>query len=649
MFLPRLCIERPVLATVFSLALLVFGVVGYSRLPVRELPDVDIPVVSVSTVLPGASPEVVESQVTEVLEEELNGIEGLDIITSESREEVSAITLQFELGRDIDAAAQDVRDRIARVRRLLPEDAEEPRVAKIDLDAQAIMWLALSSATYGPHEIMTLADRRVRPRLEAIAGVGRVIVGGSNREAIRVEIDREALAAYGLATTDVVAALRRQNVELPAGRIEGTWREFVVKAHGQLSSPEAFARLVLAYRGGAPVRLGDVASVRLGYENERVRARFNGMLTTGLGIVKQSRANTLEVARRVKETVAKLRSELPEGVRLDIAFDQSPFIRRSVAEVQRALLAAAVLVVVVIFVFLQSARSTIIPSLAMPVAIMATFGVIYFLGFTINNLVLMALTLSVGVVVDDAIIVLENIYRHMEAGSERRQAALDGSQEIAFAVVATTLTLVAVFVPIAFLGGIVGRFFYEFGISVAVAVVVSSFVALTLTPMLCSRFLRPGSTASRRGTLGRLARGFDAAVGRLSGAYGVALEQVLAHPVATLAVVAGAFLASAALFRAVGKEFVPTDDRGYFIATLRTPEGSTVAYHDRYQRQVERLLDETPEVRSYFSVVAIPRGGPGKVNTGVMFVRLKPREQRRRSAAEVIAELRQRTRAIPAV
>ncbi len=646
MFLPRLCIERPVLASVFSLGLLVFGIVGYSRLSVRELPDVEFPIVSVSTVLPGASPEVVESEVTEILEEELNGIEGVDFIRSVSGEQFSKIVIQFDLERDIDAAAQDVRARVARVRRRLPDEVEEPRVAKIDVDAEAIMWLAVYSDTRRTMEIMDYADNIVRPQLEAVPGVGRVIVGGSNRQAMRVEIDRELIAAFGLSVTDVVNALRQQNVELPAGRIEGTWREFVVKAEGDLSTPEEFRHLVVSYRGDAPIRLGDVAQVRQGYENERTSARFNGVTTSGLGIVKQSRANTLTVARGVKHKLEKIRGDLPDGIQVAIAFDQSPFIEHSVAEVRNALVIAGVLVVIVIFVFLQSARTTLIPSVAMPVAILATFGVIYFLGFTINNLVLMALTLSVGVVVDDAIIVLENVYRHLEQGDDRLRAAVRGSTEIAFAVVATTLTLVAVFVPIAFLSGVVGRFFFEFGISVAVAVAVSSFVALTLTPMLCSRFLKVGSTASRDNASGRLARRFDALVSRLSVAYGRLLQRVLDHRGVTVAVLLVAMALSALLFSMIGKEFVPSDDRGYFIASIHTPEGSTLAYQDRYQRIIESMLDRTPEIRSYFSVLAISRGGPGKVNAGIMFVRMQPNEMRRRGTADVIADLRRQAAAV---
>jgi hydrophobe/amphiphile efflux-1 (HAE1) family protein len=475
-----------------------------------------------------------------------------------------------------------------------------------------------------------------------VPGVGRVRAGGSNAEAIRVELSRDRLAAYGLTVGDVVTALRQQNVEIPSGRVEGTWREFVVKTEGEFADAEGFRTLIVDYVGGAPVRLGDIAAIRRGFENERTRASYNGIRTSGLGIVKQSQANTLAVATGVKRRLEELRPQLPDGFEMQIAFDQSPFIERSVREVQQALLIAGVLVVIVIFVFLQSVRTTIIPSIVMPVAIMATFGVIYFLGFSINNLVLMALTLVVGVVVDDAIIVLENVYRHMEEGEARVQAARAGSSEIAFAVIATTLTLVAVFVPIAFLGGTTGRFFFEFGISVAVAVSVSSFVALTLTPMLCSRFLSVGSTAGRPGLAGRMARTFDSALDRCSFAYARSLDWAFRHRPIVVTALLSSVVMSGMLFANAGKEFVPQDDRGYFMVSIRTPEGSTFAYQDRYQTEVERLLDETPDVRSYFSIVAISRGGPGKVNSGVMFVRLQPWGRRERTANEIVADLRVR-------
>jgi multidrug efflux pump len=645
-FLPRISIERPVLATVFSLTLVVFGITGYSRLPVRELPNVEFPVVSVVTVLPGASPEVVETEVTEVLEEQLNGIEGLDSLRSTSSEQVSRITLQFDLARDIDAAAQDVRDRVGRVLNRLPEDVDQPRVRKIDADAQAIMWIALYSDSRERMELIDVADNVIRPRLETVPGVGQIMVGGSNRRAMRVEVNRNALAAYDVTVTEILRAAQDENVEVPSGRIEGTWREFVVKTEGEYSTPEGFRSLIVAHRDGQPIRLGDLAEVRHGYENERTMARFNGVPTTGLGIVKQSRANTLDVAKGVKQAVLDLKQELPDGFKLKVAFDQSGFIEQSVAEVQQSLIIAGVLVVIIIFVFLQSVRSTLIPSIVIPVALISTFGVMYFLNFTINNLTLMALTLVVGVVVDDAIIVLENVYRHMEAGETRREAALKASEEIAFAVIATTLTLVAVFVPIAFLSGIVGRFFFEFGISVSIAVCASSFVALTLTPMLCSRFLQLGTTATKKGIFGTAARAFDRWLERLAELYVRALGWTLRHRAVMVVVLVIAVIASASMISAVGKEFVPDDDRGYFIASIKTPEGSSLAYHDFYQKKVETLLEETAEIRSFFSIVALSSGGPGSVNSGIMFVRLVDPNERDLTTQEVVTKMRRGAGAI---
>lgn len=640
MLLPRLSIQRPVLATVFSLALVVLGLTGWSRLPVRELPNVDFPIVSVTTVLPGASPEVVETEITEILEEELNGVEGIDNMKSSSSEQVSNITIQFDLARDIDAAAQDVRDRVSRVRSQLPDETEEPEIRKIDVDAQAIMWIALFSDTRTSLELIDLADKQIRPRLETLPGVGQIVVGGSNKRAMRVELDRDRLTASRVAVAEVLSALRRENVEIPSGRVEGAWREFVVRTEGDLETPEEFADLIVAYRGAHPVRLRDVASVRYGYENERTAARFNGRPTTGLGVVKQSKANTLAVADAVKEEIARIRATLPDGFRLEVAFDQSTFIEQSVDEVQESLLLASILVVVIIFVFLQSSRSTLIPSIVIPVSLLSAFGAMYFLDFTINNLTLLALTLVVGVVVDDAIIVLENVYRHMEEGKGRVEAALVASDEIAFAVVATTLSLVVVFVPIAFLDGVVGRLFYEFGITVTVAVAVSGFVALTLTPMLCSKMLSLGTTAARQNALGAMARAFDRGVTALAAAYARTLAVALHHRLASVGILLVATAASVGLFFVVGKEFVPEDDRGYFLVSLKSPEGSTLAYQDSVQRQVEAILDHTPEVRSYFSVVAFGAGGPGGVNAGIMFVRMQDVGERSLSTQEVLTRLR---------
>ncbi len=646
MFLPRICVERPVFATVLSLTLLVFGIVGYVRLPVRELPDIEFPVVTIVTMLPGASPEVVETEITEILEEELNGVEGIDTIQSVSSEQVSNITLQFNLDRDIDSAAEDVRDRVARVRNQLPEDAEDPQVAKFDVSAETIMWVALYSHTRSPFEITELAENFVKPRLQTLPGIGSVRTGGSNEEALRIELDRDLLANYALTVNAVVGALRAQNVEIPSGRVEGRWREFVVKTQGQFNTPEGFASLVLAYRGDSPVRLGDVAKIRYGFENERTTANYSGQRTTGLGIVKQSKANTLAVAAAVKEELERIRPQLPEGFDLQIAFDQSPFIKESVDDVTEAMLESGILVVLSIFVFLQSFRSTLIPALAIPVSIVASFGVIYFLGFTINNLVLMALTLVIGEVVDDAIIVLESAYRHMEEGKNRVAAALAASDEVVVAVIATTLTMAAVFAPIAFLGGTVGRLFFEFGMSVVVSVTVSAFVALTLTPMLCSRWLSLGTTAQRPGTLGALARAFDRWLESFSRGYDRLLTAALDHRGWTVVIVLASVAVSVLLFMGVGKEFIPQDDRGYFTVSIKTAEGSTIAYQEKQQRRIEELLDATPEVRSYFSVVAVGMGGAGSVNQGIMFVRMHPRDARKRSAEEILSDLRVRAQAI---
>lgn len=626
-----------------SVGLIAFGLVGYLKLPVREIPDIELPTVSVVTVMRGASPEVVETEVTEILEEELNGVDGVDIMESSSQEEVSRISITFDLDRDIDAAAQDVRDRVARAAARLPEDAEDPSVTKLDINAQAIMWIALFSDSRSVFDLIDISENLITPRLETVPGVGRVQSGGSNSLAMRVELDRKMLAAHGVTVTDVVDALLAQNVEVPGGRVEGTWREFVVKTQGEFDSPEGFERLIVTYRNESPVRLGDVATVRHGFANERTTANFNGVRTIGMGIIKLTGANTLDVANGVKAALADVERQLPDGYTLQIAFDQSTFIEQSIREVEQSLLLAGVLVVFVIFAFLQSARSTLIPSATMPVAIISTFGVIYFLGFTINNLVLMALTLVVGVVVDDAIIVLENIYRHMEEGAPRREAAFAASSEIAFAVVSTTLTLIAVFIPIAFLGGMTGRFFYEFGISVIVAVSVSSFVALTLTPMLCSRFLVLGTTAERKNLFGRVARSFDVGLSRTAEAYSRLLDKALEQRGIMVMILVAAVGMSVVLFRSVGKEFLPQDDRGYFNVAVSTPEGSTLAYQQRYQTAVEHLLDDTEEVRSYFSILAAGRGGPGAVNSGFMFVRMSPKEDRERWAPEILSGLRRQS------
>jgi multidrug efflux pump len=635
-------IRRPVFATVLSIALVLFGWIGYTKLPVRELPDIDFPVVSVVTTLPGADPEVVEKEVTEVLEEEINTIEGIKTLTSESSENVSRITVEFELERDIDTAANDVRDKIARVRGQLPEDADEPVVSKVDLDANAIMWISVNADDVSLRTLTDYADNVVKERLQRLPGVGSIIIGGEKRLAVRVRLDADRLAAYQLTVTDVVAALRRENVEIPSGRIESTQREFVVKTAGEFETPEAFNDLVVAFRDDAPVRLRQLGVAEEGDENERSLARFNLRPHVSLGILKQSNANTVDVARAVRHEIDALVPTLPPRYRLQVSFDSSVFIEESVAEVQSSLVIAGILVVLVILLFLHTPRSAVIPALAIPTSTLATFGVMYFLGFTINNLTLLALTLLIGVVVDDAIIVLENIHRHVEAGMDRMRAALHGTTEIALAAFAATLTLVAVFAPVAFITGVIGRFFYEFGITVAIAILVSLFVALTLTPMLCSRLLVHDEP---RGIF----RLFEQGVTRTAASYRRALVWSLAHRGTVTAAAAGTFLAIGALFLVLGKEFVPPEDRAGFMSIVESAEGATLEHHDQLQRRIEEILVKIPEVRANTAFVGLSQGTIGAVNRGMIFTRLYPRAQRARSQQDVMAEVRAKVAGVPGV
>ena len=639
----ELCIRRPVLTTVATIGLVIAGWIGFDRLPIRQLPDVDFPVVSVFTVLPGASPEVVEREVTEILESEVNTVEGIKTLTSESREEVSSITAEFTLDRDVDVAAQDIRDKVSRARGRLPEDADEPIVSKLDLDAQAILWLSLNSDTHAPVELSEVADDLVKERLQRLAGVGRVIIGAWKEFAVRVRVDADRLAAHGLTIQDLTAAFDRENVDLPSGRIENVEREFVIRTDAQFPTPESFSEMVIAYREETPVRLGDVAVAEGGIANERTVGRFTGRPTVGLGILKQSKANTVAVADAVKEALPEIRRELPDGFRLEESYDSSIFIRESVDHVRQTLQLGGLLVVVVIFLFLGSLRSTVIPAIVMPTATIATFGLMYFLDFSLNTLTLLALTLAVGVIVDDAIVVLESAYRHMESGEDRLTASRRGTREIAFAVVASSLSLCAVFLPVAFLSGVTGRFFFEFGMTVVGVIGVSTALALTLTPMLCSRYLAVGERASR------LARRLGAALERLSEGYRRLLHVALAHRAAVVAIAVVSAGASVWLFGAVGKEFFPEEDRGSFVVATETPEGSTVGHHDRYQQAVEAILLSTPEVRNFASFVGLSSAGPGEVNSGIIFVRLHPRERRARSQEAVMDDVRRRARRLSGV
>lgn len=487
MVLADISIHRPVLATVMSLMIVLIGIIGYQRLSVREYPKIDAPVVSVRTVYAGASAEIIESQITKPLENSLAGIEGIRIIKSVNREEVSQVNVEFVLERNIDAAANDVRDRVSRVRGQLPKDSKEPVVAKIEADAQAIIWLALSSDMHNALEITDYADRYIVSRLQTLKGVASVIIGGERRYAMRIWLDRERLAAYNLTPQDVESALQKQNVDIPSGRIESLQREFTVFAETDLKNAEQFDNLIIKQVSGYSVRLKDIGSAQLGPLDERNILRFMSNPAVGLGIVKQSNANTLEVAQAVKKELPNVEKILPKGMKIQVAFDTSVFVEKSIEAVYHTMLEALGLV---IFLFLRNIRATLIPFITIPISLIGAFIFLYAFNFSINVLTLLGLVLAIGLVVDDAIVMLENIHRHIEEGMKPFQAAVAGAKEIGFAVLAMTFTLVAVFLPLTFIPGNTGRLFVEFAITVAAAVLVSGFIALTLTPMMCSKLLK---------------------------------------------------------------------------------------------------------------------------------------------------------------
>jgi multidrug efflux pump len=634
-------IERPVLATVMSLVIVLTGVIALPRLANRELPDVDPPVVSVATIYTGAAPEVVETSVTQPLEDELIGIDGIRHITSVSREQVSEISIEFELARDVDEAANDVRDRVARVRGTLPDEVEDPVVAKSDADAAPIIWMALASERYGQLELSNIAETRLKDRLSKLPGVATVIIAGERRHAMRVWIDNVRLTATNLTIGEVEQALARENVDLPSGRVEGARREFTVRTLGEVATAEEFGALIVAERGGEVIRLRDVARVEVGPEDDRNFVRFNGQPAVALGVVRQSKANTVSVADAVLAEIEVLRRELPADVSLEVAYDQSTFIRRSVAEVTRTIFEAVLLVVAVIYLFLRSFRATLVPAVAIPVSVVGTFAFLDFFGFSINTLTLMGLTLAIGLVVDDAIVVLENVTRWVEGGTPPRKAAHEGMAEISFAVLATTVSVIAVFLPLAFLTDQTGRLFREFGVTVAAAVAISGFVALTLAPMMCARLVRPAT--AEHGIKLRLERALE----RLTNGYRRLLDVALAHRRACLAAGAVWFALGLGLLQVAPREFVPTADRGNILVVTEAPEGSTLLDTDRYQREVEAIVQSAPHVAKAFSVVAFANAGPGAVNQGGMFVTLDPWEERDLSQEAIIGTLYPRLHRVP--
>ncbi len=646
MRLSAVCIERPVLTVVMSLVILLFGAIALPMLPNRELPDIDSPVVSVTTVYPGAAAEVVETSVTQPLEEMLNGIAGVKHVKSSSREQVSSITVEFELDSDIEAAASDVRDRVARARAKLPDGVEEPLVAKRDADAQPIMWLALYGEAYDQVELTKIVDSQIVDRIDKLSGVSNVLIAGERRYSMRIWVDNRRLGARDLAITEVVTALQKQNVDIPSGRVEGADTEFTVRSLGELRTPEEFGDLLVSNVDSKPVRLRDIAIVEAGAEDTRKQVRFNGQAAIGLGIVKQSTANTVAVADAVRAEVDAISAELDPGLTLAYAVDTSRFIKDSIADVQQTIFEAALLVIFVIYVFLRSIRATIVPALAIPVSIVGTFAVLYFLGYTINTLTLMGITLAIGLVVDDAIVVLENITRWVEGGTPPMEAARRGMDEIAFAVVAATISAVAVFLPLTFMQDMTGQLFREFAVTVASAVLISGFVAITLSPMLCARVVRP------RGEEGRVKRALGRGLERLTDAYCAVLDPVVRRPVLSVAAVAVGItwvLGGFYLYSVADEELMPNSDRSFLIMFTQGPEGATVEYMDRYQRMAERMAIERPETKGVLSVIALGIGTPGIVNQGLVFAELVPPSERDLTQEALVEEMRPALSAIPGI
>ncbi|WP_278385183.1 efflux RND transporter permease subunit [Alteromonas mediterranea] len=585
MLLSDVSVKRPVFATVINLLLIIFGVVAFSMLSLREYPDIDPPIVSVSTTYTGASANIVETRITQLLEDRISGIEGIKNVTSTSRNGRSDITIEFKLSRDIDAAANDVRERVSRALNNLPDQADPPEVSKANSDESAVVWYNLRSTNLNTMELTDYAERVLVDRLSIVDGVARVQIGGGRRYAMKVFLDRNAMAARGITVSDVEQVIRAENVELPAGEVESTDRNFEVRVARTFLSPDDFSALTVAVGdNGYLVRLGEIAHVELTAEDDETEFRGDGVNMIGLGIIKQSKANTLDVARAAKAQIAKIEATLPDNIFIVPSYDSSVFIEASIDEVYETLGIAMLMVVIVIYLFLGNIRATLIPAVTVPVSIIAAFIVMYALGFSINLLTLLAMVLAIGLVVDDAIVVLENIYRRIEMGEPPILAAYRGAKEVGFAVIATTLVLISVFVPLVFLEGNIGRLFTEFALAIAAAVAFSSFTALTLSPMMASKILKKRSRSSGFGSW------MDKRFSQLENGYFTALGKTLHQPILMLLLLVIAVVALVQLSEKVPSEFVPKEDRGNFFILMNAQEGASFESNAKNLEKIESIL-----------------------------------------------------------
>ena len=633
------CIEKPVFAWMLMAATVVFGGVAASRIGISQFPDVDFPTISVSVTWEGAAPEIVENDAVEILEEALIQVEGVRAITSSSRQGGASITVELDLARDVDLALQDVQAKVSQAQQRLPRDLEPPVISKSNPEDQPIMWVGLSGAF--PQRVLSdFARYRLKEKLQTVPGVGEITLGGYLERNVRIWVDASRLDEKGLTVTDVIAALQREHVELPAGRLEGEGREVNVRVLGEAVDLATLRRIVVREVSGSPIYLEDVAIVEDGFEDVRRLSRVNGEPAQGLGVRKQRGANAVAVAREVKAMLAEIQKTLPEGMKVGLNFDSTKFIEESVHEIQIELVLSVLLTALVCWLFLGSFSSTLNVVLAIPMSLLGTVAVIYFLGFTFNTFTLLALALAVGIVVDDAIMVLENIYRHGEMGKGRVQAAREGTKEITFAALAATLAVVAIFIPVVFMKGVIGKFFLQFGVTLCFAVLLSYIEAMTLAPARCAQFL--DTSREGRGRVGQFVdRGFE----RLAGLYARALKSGLKRPALVLASAAVLFVVAFLVLKNLPGEFVPSQDQSRFLVRLQTAVGSDINETDKLFRRAEALMNARPEVERYFAVVG--GFGGGQVNSGVLFVTLVPPRHRELSQQEFAGVVRKDLNGIP--
>ncbi|MCX5717259.1 MAG: efflux RND transporter permease subunit [Nitrospirae bacterium] len=636
MNIAEIFIRRPVMTTLVMMAIMLFGIIGYQLLPVSDLPNVDFPTILVTVNLPGASPETMASAVATPLERQFSTIAGLDSMSSTNALGITRITLQFNLSRNIDAAAQDVQAMISKAARQLPQDMPSPpSYQKVNPADQPVLYLALSSTVLPLFTVNEYADTFIAQRISMINGVAQVQVYGSQKYAVRAQLDPKALASKGVGIDEISAAVQKGNVNLPTGTIDGTEKAYTIQATGQLNDAASYRPLIVAYRSGNPIRLQEIGKVIDSVEDDKVASWYKDTRAIVLAIQRQPGTNTVEVVDSIRKLLPTFRAQMPASINLNILYDRSVSIRESVSDVKFTLLLAICLVVMVIFLFLRNISATIIPSLALPLSIVFTFAVMYLLGYSVNNLSLMALILAVGFVVDDAIVMLENIVRHMEKGEGVLAAALKGSKEIGFTILSMTLSLVAVFIPVLFMGGILGRLLHEFAVTISVAILVSGFVSLSLTPMLCSRFLRPHG-AERHG---RFYMTLESFFNKMLGAYEWSLKIVLRHRLATMTVTGLTLIVTLYMFVVIPKGFLPSEDTGQIFAFTEAQQGISFDSMVKHQQALAGVVIQDPNVDAFMSSVGAG-GASTAINAGRIMIRLKPRSERRLNADEIIEELK---------